>query len=145
MNRDKSPEGTETNLFQGVVNSLDAVFLHIEQKARRQLRPGCAGIEQRRRRVCEKPLRHQIVRLNRPSDIPLVNAHRHAHKHVLDALHDRAVHPVIDKTYVMQRNRSGNQAIECLRHLRFSFSLLRILPHPSLPPPHIIHSAAVCG
>lgn len=103
---EKKLKRTETNLFEGVVNTLDAVFLHIQQETRRQLRSGCAGVEQRGRRVCEKPLRHQIVRLHGSSNIPLVDAHRYAHEHMLNALHNQAVHSIIEKNTKMKRRRT---------------------------------------
>lgn len=63
--------GRSRDLFEGVVDAFDAVLLHAQQEAARQLRPGRAGIEERRRGVGEEPLRHEVVRLHRALDVPL--------------------------------------------------------------------------
>jgi hypothetical protein len=97
--------------------------LHVHQKARRQLRPRRAGVEQRRRRMDEEPAGHERVRFEcrvqvlrdtppptahrhtcftgaKPPAAPMhmatygeVNADRHAHEHVLWPLGDGAIHP----------------------------------------------------
>lgn len=49
-----------------------------------------AAIEQRRRRVREEALRHELVRLDRGVDVGLVDADGDAHVHLLRALPDCA-------------------------------------------------------
>lgn len=82
-----------SNLLERVVNALDAVLLHVQQEAARQLWPRRPRVEQRWRRVREEPLRHEVVRLHSPRDVPLVDTDRNAHEHVLDALDHHAFNP----------------------------------------------------
>ena len=79
--------------LERVVDALDAVFLHREQKARRQLGSRCSRIEQSRRRVREVLLGHELVRLDRGIYITPVDADRNSHNHVLRPLRDLAVAP----------------------------------------------------
>lgn len=39
----------------------------------------------------EEPLRHEVVRLHSAGDIPLMDAHRDPHEHMLDAFHNHAI------------------------------------------------------
>lgn len=75
------------NLLKSVVDAGDAVLLHCHQEARRHLWLGGARIEQGGRGVREEPLGHQVVCLDDPVDLILMNAHSHTHDHVLRALH----------------------------------------------------------
>lgn len=79
------------HLLERVVDPVDAVLLHGEQEARRHLRLGGPGVEERGGGVGEEPLRHEVVRLDDLVDVPLVDAHRHAHDHVLRPLHHLTV------------------------------------------------------
>lgn len=86
-----SPPYTSSCLLERVVDPGDAVLLHGEQEAARHLRLGGAGVEEGGRGVGEEPLGHEVVRLDNLVDVLLVDAHRHAHDHVLRPLHHLAV------------------------------------------------------
>ena len=77
--------------LQSVVDALDAVLLHREEEARRELGSRGTSIEQGRRRVREVFLRHELVGLDRGINIRTVNTNGHAHDHVLRPLRDLAV------------------------------------------------------
>ena len=83
--------GNDCTLLEGVVNALNAVVLHADQEAARQLGVGSARVEQRWGGVREHAFGHQVVRLDGSRDIVLVDADRHAHEHVLGTLDDLAV------------------------------------------------------
>ena len=83
--------GDDGALLERVVDPLDAVVLHRQQEAARELGARRARVEQRRRRVREHALRHEVVRLDRGGQVALVDADRDAHEHVLRSLDDLAV------------------------------------------------------
>mmetsp|Transcript_73024 Transcript_73024/g.201524 ORF Transcript_73024/g.201524 Transcript_73024/m.201524 type:complete len:261 (-) Transcript_73024:541-1323(-) len=84
--------GDQSALLQGVVYTLNAVVFHREQEAGGHLGHGRAGIEERRRRVCEKAAGHQVVRLDGRSDVAGVDTTGNAHQHLLGPLEDLVVH-----------------------------------------------------
>ena len=50
------------------------------------------GVAWREKTTVDGPLRKQVVRFDRARHVLLVDAHRHAHEHVLRPLHDGRVH-----------------------------------------------------
>lgn len=78
-------------VLQRVVNAVDGVVLHREQKAGAELGLGRAGVEERGRGVGEPPLAHQLVGFDGGGNVFLVNAHGHAHQHVLGPLDHLAI------------------------------------------------------
>ena len=90
-NRSASFLGNERALLERVEYSIDRVVLHGQEETRRQLRSRRAGIEQGRRRVCERTQRHQVVRFDGGFNVAAVNPARHAHQHVLRTFGDFAV------------------------------------------------------
>ena len=83
--------GDHRALLERVVDAVQRVILHGQQEARRHLRHRGARVEQRRRGVSEVALRHQVVGAKRAVDVLVVDAHGHAHEHVLGALGHLAV------------------------------------------------------
>jgi hypothetical protein len=51
-------------VFEGIVNTLDGIVLHADQKAGAQLRARSAGIEEGGRGVGEIALGHEVIGLN---------------------------------------------------------------------------------
>ena len=78
-------------MLQGVVDAVNAVFFHGKQKARRHLRLGSGGIEERGGGMGEPLFRQQVVGFDYRINIIHVDAHGHAHQHVLRTLHHLAV------------------------------------------------------
>ena len=78
-------------VLQRVVDAVDGVVLHREQEAGAELGLGRAGVEEGGRGVGEPPLAHQVVGLDGGVNVLLVDAHGHAHQHVLGPLHHLAV------------------------------------------------------
>lgn len=72
MNCCAVPTYTHADLLERVVDALDAVLLDAQQEAARQLRPGGPGVEEGGGGVREKPLRHEVVRLDRAVDVGLI-------------------------------------------------------------------------
>ena len=83
--------GDDGALLKRVEDALDAVITHGEEKAAGELRPRRAGVEQRRRGVDEPLLGHEVVGFDGAVDVGAVDAHGHAHQHVLRPLHRLAV------------------------------------------------------
>ena len=81
----------QSALLQGVVNAVEGIVLHRQQEARGHLRHGGAGVEQGWGGVGEVALAHQVVGVEGFLDVGVVNAHRHAHQHVLRSLSHLAV------------------------------------------------------
>lgn len=69
-----------TYLLERVIDALDAVLLHAQQEAARQLRPGGPGVEQGGGRVREQPLRHEVVGLDRAVDVGLRGRRERGHE-----------------------------------------------------------------
>ena len=65
--------------------------LHVDEEAGGHLRLEGARVEERRARVREVLLGHEVVRLDGGRDVRLVDADRHAHQHVLRPLDDLPV------------------------------------------------------
>ena len=67
---EKSKEiDAESAPLERVVDALNTIFLHREQEAGRELGPRRARVEERRRRVREVLLRHELVGLDRGVDL----------------------------------------------------------------------------
>merc|ERR1719424_1707877 len=78
----------QCTLLQGVIDAVDAVGLHCEQKARRHL--WCWGpcVEECWRCMGEESPGHQIIGLYRSCNISAVNTTSDTHQHVLRTLND---------------------------------------------------------
>jgi hypothetical protein len=77
--------------LEGVVDTFNAILLHINEEARRQLGLGSTSIEQGRRSMSEVFLGHEMVGLNGLLDIVTVNANGNTHQQVLGTLSNLAV------------------------------------------------------
>lgn len=75
--------GNAGALLERVIDPFDRVGLHRDEEARRQLWPGRAGVEERRRRVREPALGEEVVGLDGAGEVAAVDADRDAHQHVL--------------------------------------------------------------
>ena len=73
-------------VFEGVVNTLNRIVLHTDQKTRAQLRAGSASIEKGRRGVSEIALGHEVIGLNNTLEVGSVDSYSNTHKHVLRSL-----------------------------------------------------------
>jgi len=73
-------------VFEGVVNTLNGIVLHADQKARTQLRARSTSIEKGRRGVGEIAFGHKVVGLNNTLDVGSVDSYSNTHKHVLWSL-----------------------------------------------------------
>ena len=85
------PLGNLRTLAQRVVDSLDAVLLHVDQKARRQLGMVRARVEQCRSRMDKVALRQGIVGLLHTVESSAMQLNGHTHPHVLRALTGKQV------------------------------------------------------
>ena len=84
--------GDDCTILEGFVDSVNAVFLHGEEKARRHLRHGGSSVEESGCGVGEVTLGQEVVRLNGPGDVAAVDSKSHTHEHELRALGNLAVH-----------------------------------------------------
>ena len=80
------PLGDLRTLCESVVDTLDRVILHVDQKARRKLRVIRARVEQGGSRMNEKALRQRIVCLPDLYAVSPVELNGYAHPHVLGTL-----------------------------------------------------------
>jgi hypothetical protein len=78
--------------LERLVDPVDGVVLHGQEEARGELGARGAGVEEGGRGVREEALGHEVVGLDGRVDVLLVDAHRHAHEHLLGPLADLAVH-----------------------------------------------------
>mmetsp|Transcript_15039 Transcript_15039/g.28221 ORF Transcript_15039/g.28221 Transcript_15039/m.28221 type:complete len:332 (+) Transcript_15039:1279-2274(+) len=85
--------GDQRALLQGVVDALDAVVLHLQQKARGHLGGRRPGVEERGRGVREELPGHQVIGLQRCRKVPSMNAAGSPHDQVLRTLNDLPMHP----------------------------------------------------
>ena len=69
--------------FEGVINTLNGIVLHTDQKTRAQLRARSASIEKGGRGVGEIALGHEVICLNNALNVRSVNSYGNTHKHVL--------------------------------------------------------------
>ena len=77
--------------LEGVVDALDAVFLHVDQEARRELGLRSAGVEESGRSVGEGLERHEVVGLNDALDVVSPDTDSNTHDHVLGTLGNLAI------------------------------------------------------
>ena len=73
-------------VFEGVVNTLNGIVLHADQKTRAQLRARGTGIEKGGRGVGEITLGHEVIGVNSTLDVRSVDSYSNTHKHVLRSL-----------------------------------------------------------
>ena len=86
------PLRNKGTVLQGIIDTFDAVTLHRQKKTRRALRTRRPGIEKGRRRVGKIFLRHERVGFHYADQIVTVETNRHAHPHMLGALHRLLIH-----------------------------------------------------
>ena len=84
--------GDQRTLLQGIIDALNAVLLHLQQKARRHLRLRCARVEESWCGMCEEFPGHQVIGLHSRCYIAAVDATRCTHDKVLWPLHTLSVH-----------------------------------------------------
>ena len=77
--------------LEGVVDALDAVLLHIDQEARRELGLGSTGVEEGGRSVGEGLEGHEVVGLDNALDVVTPDTDSNTHDHVLGTLGDLAI------------------------------------------------------
>lgn len=82
--------GNDGTLLEGVIDPLDRVVFHADQKARAQLGTRGTSIEQCGRGVRKPTVRQQVVGFNGSVNVILVDANRHTHQHLLGTLDDFA-------------------------------------------------------
>ncbi len=69
-----------SSLFQGVIDAVNAVVLHRQQEARRELGLGCAGVEQGGGGVGKPFLREQIIGFDNRRNIFSMDPYGHTHQ-----------------------------------------------------------------
>jgi hypothetical protein len=84
--------GDQRALLQGIIDALNAVLFHLQEKARRHLRLRCARIEESRCGMCEELPGHQVIGLHSRCHIAAVDATGCAHDEVLWPFHTLSVH-----------------------------------------------------
>jgi hypothetical protein len=77
--------------LEGVVDALNAVILHVDEEAGRQLSVRCSCTEEGGGGVCEVFVGHVVVGLDSGLDVAAVDANSDTHDHVLRSLGDFAV------------------------------------------------------
>ena len=84
--------GDQRALLQGIIDALNAVLFHLQEKARRHLRLRCARIEESRCGMCEELPGHQVIGLHSRCHIATVDATGCTHDEVLWPFHTLSVH-----------------------------------------------------
>lgn len=127
--------GDHGTCLQGVVDALNAIFLHINQEARSQLRLGSAGVEQSRRGMCEVLLRHQVIGLDGLLDILAMDSHGNSHQQMLRTLRNlpinaeevRPLQSLEAEEVVVEVTVVHNGRVELVR--MFHYNLVYFLRH----------------
>lgn len=83
--------GDHGTSLEGVVDTVNAVLLHVDQKAGRELCLWGTGSKESWRSVCKVFARHQVVCLDSTLDVLAVNTNSYTHNHMLWALCNLAV------------------------------------------------------
>lgn len=85
--------GNHSARLESVVDALDRILLHGDEKTGRELGVRRTGVEEGGACVREETLAHEVVRLDGALDIVTVDPNGDAHEHVLRTLCDTAVDP----------------------------------------------------
>jgi hypothetical protein len=94
VNADTNPTSTLADhgtVLQGVVDPFHGVFFHANQETRAKLPSRSASIEKYWGRVCEVPLRHEVVRLKDTVHVRAMDPDGDAHDQVLRPLNNATV------------------------------------------------------
>ena len=78
-------------VLECVIDPFDRIILHTHQEAAAQLRVWCTCIKQRRRRMREITLRHEIIGVDDPINVSPVDAYCNTHDHMLRTLGNAAI------------------------------------------------------
>ena len=77
-------------VFQSIINTMDWVIFHCEQKAWTHLRLWKTRVKESWGGMCKPPVTHEVVRLNCGIDVIHMDSYWNSHKHVLRSLRNNS-------------------------------------------------------